>query len=542
MANRNQSFTLQAPPKSPSSSPLPALDDEHAKHIAMQLIATELRQLPIRSIPRALYSGRSLNILHKLWGARLCAGMEDGSVQDALKIVHGQIPDEDHELLCRGAWHFQANDMRILSPQWEQFFRFAFKEPNIEEYYIFRQIARNWSSESNGKKTDREIAKAWQHMFFAIGESLKHQLQKMNYHLCFCRIPQPHSVTALQKSIQFFHDSEENKAEKRVAQAVSACTALIVFDFIIEEGGEESKHTRNGSHQDVRSAIRSLESARLSDKNQHDLSNIIAYLNKKLILDMPTELWVVIFRMLQYGDPQKALKDQQSLIHTHPILARKLGNESLFQRRMLAVKTATTSWDAILPHSGQQPSVSRQQLVGLIKIFGLVSSKRRERFIDAILEQDENGQSETIRTLALETEFGNLHPQQRKLIIDAMLQIKSEAVLVYAIQAVLRWIKYIDLRQEVDGESFRRLVDAAMLRIKHPNGQTIVLSELGKVLDYLSQDQINRVFEAILALGNAWVFVALKIRCLNEGQRTRFLDAVLRLEDDIERAWVLSVI
>ena len=48
-----------------------------------------------------------------------------------------------------------------------------------------------------------------------------------------CHNSQPHSVTALQKSLQFLH-LEENKAEERVKRAVFACTALIVLDFIIE--------------------------------------------------------------------------------------------------------------------------------------------------------------------------------------------------------------------------------------------------------------------------------------------------------------------
>ncbi|KFY95929.1 hypothetical protein V498_03007 [Pseudogymnoascus sp. VKM F-4517 (FW-2822)] len=280
------------------------VDSEEITVTERRLIAMHLEQLPFRTIPWtipcALYSGRSLKILHKLWGARLCAGMEDEDVQDALKKVHAKMPNEHHELLCRGAWYFEANDMRILSSPWQEFFRFAFrKEPTKEptkrpkkgpktgEYYIFDEIARNWNSES---KTGREIAFAWQHMFFAIGESLKLQLQQMNYCLCSCNISQPHSVTTLQKSLQLLHDSEKNEAEIRVARAVSVCTALIVLDFIIEEGGEESEHTHKGSHHAVRSAIQGIKTAgRLSHKNQYDLSDIIAYLSKKLILDMPKE-------------------------------------------------------------------------------------------------------------------------------------------------------------------------------------------------------------------------------------------------------------
>lgn len=158
------------------------VDSEEITVTERRLIAMHLEQLPFRTIPWtipcALYSGRSLNILHKLWGARLCAGMENEDVQDALKEVHAKMPNEHHELLCRGAWYFEANDMRILSSPWQEFFRFAFRKepakepmrrpkkgPKTGEYYIFDEIARNWNSES---KTGREIAFAWQHMFVSV--------------------------------------------------------------------------------------------------------------------------------------------------------------------------------------------------------------------------------------------------------------------------------------------------------------------------------------------------------------------------------------
>ena len=124
---------------------------------------------PTTKIPSLFYSGQSLNILYKLWGARLCAEMEDKDVHDAFKKVHVQMRDEHHELLCYGAWYFQASKMRLLSPPWQEFFRFAFKEePGIEERRIFAQVASTWSSRSNGKKTTEEISTMWKHMFVSV--------------------------------------------------------------------------------------------------------------------------------------------------------------------------------------------------------------------------------------------------------------------------------------------------------------------------------------------------------------------------------------
>ena len=127
------------------------------------------RNDPTTKISSRFYSGQSLNILYKLWGARLCVEMEDKDVQDAFKKVHVQMPDEHHELLYYGAWHFQASKMRLLSPPWQEFFRFAFKEePGIEERRIFAQVASTWSSRSNGKKTTEEISTMWKHMFVSV--------------------------------------------------------------------------------------------------------------------------------------------------------------------------------------------------------------------------------------------------------------------------------------------------------------------------------------------------------------------------------------
>ncbi|OBT55419.1 hypothetical protein VE04_03607 [Pseudogymnoascus sp. 24MN13] len=116
-------------------------------------------------ISSAIYSGQSLDILQKLWGARLCAGMKDEAVKGAFKKVHGQIPPEHHELLCRVAWLFQADKMYILSPPWEEFYRFAFgQESEIEKGRVFGQLLENWSSISNGKRTEEEITTDWQHI------------------------------------------------------------------------------------------------------------------------------------------------------------------------------------------------------------------------------------------------------------------------------------------------------------------------------------------------------------------------------------------
>lgn len=120
-------------------------------------------------VSSAVYSRLSLNILDKLWGARLCAGRKDKAVQDALENVHGQIPDKHHELLCRGAWQFQANQMILLSPPWEEFYRFAFKQkPGNEERRVFTEMAIEWRTGSDGKKTAEGITTDWQHMFVSV--------------------------------------------------------------------------------------------------------------------------------------------------------------------------------------------------------------------------------------------------------------------------------------------------------------------------------------------------------------------------------------
>ncbi|KFY28418.1 hypothetical protein V493_02934 [Pseudogymnoascus sp. VKM F-4281 (FW-2241)] len=234
----------------------------------------------LTGIPSGIYSQKSRTILHNLWGG---AGMK---VKDALKYVHGKMLPEQHELLCRGAWNFQVGKMRPLSHQWVDFCRFAFKQKlGNEERRVFAELAK-----SIGEKTAEGITTDWQCMFIAIGESLKHQLQKTDYDLCPCHISQPHSMTALTKSLQFLHDAEKDDAEKddaekndaedRIKQAVSACTALIFLELIIEEGDKSPEHTYKDSHEAIRTAIQGFENAEgLSDEAKYDLSNIIVYLD-----------------------------------------------------------------------------------------------------------------------------------------------------------------------------------------------------------------------------------------------------------------------
>ncbi|OBT92515.1 hypothetical protein VE01_09458 [Pseudogymnoascus verrucosus] len=226
-------------------------------------------------IPSAIYSRQSLDILQRLWGARLCAGMKDEAVQGAFKKVHGQMPPKHHELLCRVAWLFQANKMKILSPPWEAFYKFAFGQGSeIEKGCVFGQLTENWNSISNGRRTKEKITTDWQYMFFATGEFLKERLREIGYRLCICGDSQPHSAPQ-----KFLSDSEENRVEERIKQAVFACTALIVFDSRIKDG-ETSQHTCKDSHKAVRKAIRGFEDAKgLSNEIQDDLRNINAYLN-----------------------------------------------------------------------------------------------------------------------------------------------------------------------------------------------------------------------------------------------------------------------
>lgn len=86
--------------------------------------------------------------------------MEDKDVQDALKNVHGEMPPEYHELLCRGAWKFQANTMTPLSTPWVEFCRFAFAQKlGNEERRVYADLAG-----SNGGKPLKGITD-WQRMF-----------------------------------------------------------------------------------------------------------------------------------------------------------------------------------------------------------------------------------------------------------------------------------------------------------------------------------------------------------------------------------------
>lgn len=108
-------------------------------------------------------------MLNKLFGARLCAGMENKVVQDVLREVHGMMPPEHHLVLCLGAWQFQANRIKLLSRPWEHFYRFAFVEkPGTSKRDIFAGMARNWNFASNDPKTEEEITAIWQGMIVSV--------------------------------------------------------------------------------------------------------------------------------------------------------------------------------------------------------------------------------------------------------------------------------------------------------------------------------------------------------------------------------------
>ncbi|KFZ01724.1 hypothetical protein V501_09829, partial [Pseudogymnoascus sp. VKM F-4519 (FW-2642)] len=217
-----------------------------------------------------------------LFGARLCAGMENKVVQDVLREVHGMMPPEHHLVLCLGAWQFQANRIKLLSHPWEHFYRFAFVEkPGTSKRDIFAGMARNWNFASNDPKTEEEITAIWQGMIWAIGDFSKRRLQELNYHLCPCLISQPHFVTAFLKSPRFLNDPEEKRTEEKIKRGIFACTALRVLDFIIEEGGEKLQHRCDDSRKAVLGNIQGLVGAKgISDDVQDDLSNMIAYFNK----------------------------------------------------------------------------------------------------------------------------------------------------------------------------------------------------------------------------------------------------------------------
>lgn len=120
-------------------------------------------------IPDTFYSGQTFNMLNKLFGARLCAGMEIEVVQDVLREVHGMMPPEHHLVLCLGAWQFQANRIKLLSHPWEHFYRFAFVEkPVTSKRGIFAGMAKYWNSASNDQKTVEEITAIWQGMIVSV--------------------------------------------------------------------------------------------------------------------------------------------------------------------------------------------------------------------------------------------------------------------------------------------------------------------------------------------------------------------------------------
>ncbi|KFZ01137.1 hypothetical protein V500_00874 [Pseudogymnoascus sp. VKM F-4518 (FW-2643)] len=237
-------------------------------------------------IPDTFYSGQTFNMLNKLFGARLCAGMENKVVQDVLIEAHGMMTPEHHLVLCLGAWQFQANRIKLLSHPWEHFYRFAFVEKPVTSTFtdkrdIFAGMAKSWNFATNDQKTLEEITAIWQGMIWTIGDFSKRRLQELNYHLCPCLISQPHFVTAFLKSPRFLNDPEEKRTEEKIKRGIFACTALRVLDFIIEEGGEKLQHTCDDSRKAVLSNIQGLVGARgISDDVQDDLSNMIAYFNK----------------------------------------------------------------------------------------------------------------------------------------------------------------------------------------------------------------------------------------------------------------------
>jgi hypothetical protein len=59
--------------------------------------------------------------------------------------------------------------MILLSPPWEEFYRFAFKQkPGNEERRVFTEMAIEWRTGSDGKKTAEGITTDWQHMFVSV--------------------------------------------------------------------------------------------------------------------------------------------------------------------------------------------------------------------------------------------------------------------------------------------------------------------------------------------------------------------------------------
>ncbi|KFY31514.1 hypothetical protein V493_01043 [Pseudogymnoascus sp. VKM F-4281 (FW-2241)] len=163
--------------------------------------------------------------------------------------------------------------------------------------------------------------------------------------------------------------------------------------------------------------------------------------------------------------------------------------------------------------------------------------KRIVEHLDHPSQTDEKALGKSIKWLG--RGFEHFSANLRKLTIDVLLKITDEAARAYAISGVLRWIQYVDRSQEVDRESCRRLVDAAVAVIKciKCEEEMYVLQELGKVIDYLCHEEINLVLDAIVEPENAQALAALKTaRRLDEGQHKRWADAVLRLEDKAERA------
>lgn len=110
-------------------------------------------------------------MLNKLFGARLCAGMENKVVQDVLREVHGMMTPEHHLVLCLGAWQFKANRIKLLSHPWEHFYRFAFMDepkPGIGKCDLFAGMARSWNSALDDQKTAEEITAMWQDMIVSV--------------------------------------------------------------------------------------------------------------------------------------------------------------------------------------------------------------------------------------------------------------------------------------------------------------------------------------------------------------------------------------
>ncbi|KFY34776.1 hypothetical protein V494_06495 [Pseudogymnoascus sp. VKM F-4513 (FW-928)] len=107
------------------------------------------------------------------------------------------------------------------------------------------------------------------------------------------------------KCIQLLENSEECNARERLRQAVSACTALTVLDFLIEHGYYISKAKYKDLHRAAYGAMQGFEDYKgLAEQQNYNLHNVIQYLNKKSdIRALLAEILVIVFRILQYSDP-----------------------------------------------------------------------------------------------------------------------------------------------------------------------------------------------------------------------------------------------